>query len=304
MKKILFVNSAEKKCGVYQYGARLKHIICNSENMHVDYIEVSNGNEFLAHNFTGIDTVLFNYIDVGPGGPFDWLSNEVVLTLKNKSIKSGRIVHTPHSCVCFDFLIDQEPFALNGIPRPLYTFEPPVPITNEITTIGSFGFQGTRKGFEDIINITNNQYNNAIINFNITNNYYGDQTGAYRDDYISHLRTISLKPGIQLNITTDFLDDNQLLLFLCKNDINLFCYKDNHSTSSVIDYAITANKPIGITNDNSFKHIYTDEINVNKYTIEQIINFCNKNNYVSNFKKIWSKDNLIKKIEQILLALN
>jgi hypothetical protein len=304
MKTLLFVNSKEEKCGVYQYGIRLGKIISKSKNILVKYIEVSNYKEFLTYDFSNIDFILFNYIDVGAGGPFDWLTYDTSSIFKNThNIKLGTIKHTPHSSAYFDFIIDQDPSTTNGIPRPLYEFDEPAIIQNNFITIGSFGFQGERKGFDDIVHIVNQQYDNAIINLNITNNYYGDANAINRDFQINRLKTINLKPGIKLNITSDFLNNNQILNFLHKNDINLFLYKENYSLSSVIDYAITANKPIGITNDNSFKHIYTNKIDVNKNSINKIIEFCNNNSYVTNLKINWSNNKLIEIFEQIINKL-
>jgi len=301
MNRVLFVNSKEKKCGVYQYGIRLGSIICNSKKLNVEYIEVSSYEELLTKDFTNVTVVVFNYIDVGQGGPFDWLTYETSADLKNtKNIKICTIKHTPHSSAHFDFIIDQNPAVPNGIPRPLYEFiEPPVQ-QNDLITIGSFGFQGNRKGFDDIVNKVNQQLDSAIINLNITNNYYGDSDATLRDYQINQLKSITLKPGIQLNITTDFLSNEQILLFLHKNDINMFMYKENYSLSSVIDYAITANKPIGVTNDDSLKHVYNEKIDANAVPIKDIIEFCNTNNYVSKFKDDWSKDKLIEKFEAIV----
>ena len=59
------------------------------------------------------------------------------------------------------------------------------------------------------------------------------------------------------------------------------------SISSVIDYALSINKPIGISSSSMFKNIYTDEICLEKVSIQHCID-----NYPSNLENNKKKSRL------------
>jgi len=167
--------------------------------------------------------------------------------------------------------------------------EPNIPI------IGSFGFGFTRKGFHKIINIVNEQYNNAIIKLLIP------EADTMRNDINIETYCINLKPGIKVLIYKDFIENTDILHFLHSNTINLFMYDsyDNAGLSSVIDYALSVKKPIGISDANWFRHIYSDDICVYKYPIDRIIQsgFSYYKQYLDDF----SNKKLIQKIDSIIM---
>ena len=300
---LLFVNNNQPQCGVYQYGLRLGKILQKSKNINVTYVKVSNNDEFSKINLDNFQIIIFNYIESGSDGPYYWVNNQLFDSIKQKNpnIKISTILHTfiPNH-INFDFIIDQDPNGINGIPRPLFDYDLIDTEKNQRPTIGSFGFQGARKGFEQIVNVTNDQFDDAVINLNITNNYFGDRDSYLTNNQINNIRSISLKPNVNLNLSSNFLSNKDTVNFLRKNDINMFLYRNSNDISSVIDYAIYANRPIAITNERCFRHIYNENIDIDKRSITSIIDFCNNENYIQKLKDSWSEINLLDKFEKIV----
>ena len=70
-------------------------------------------------------------------------------------------------------------------------------------------------------------------------------------------------------IHTDFVSEHDLLMFLASNTMNLFLYDklSVKGVSSTIDYALSARRPIGISDSHYFQHIYHDDICLEKNSI-------------------------------------
>jgi hypothetical protein len=65
------------------------------------------------------------------------------------------------------------------------------------------------------------------------------------------------RPGIRLEITQEFWDDEGLLRFLSENTINAFLYDDapGRGISSCTDYALAAGRPIAMSRTSMFRHL-------------------------------------------------
>lgn len=304
MKKIIIVNHSVQSCGVYQYGKRLADILVKSTNIHYTYHEINTLEEYNHICITSTkDAILYNYhVSTLP-----WLNEN---TMQRKVPNIG-IHHENGVPTMFDHLIniDAED-TINSICRPLLTYIPnnnnahnnidnnidnniENNVDNNIPIIGSFGFGFNNKGFDKIIAFVNHQFDEAIIRLNITTAHFTD----YNDQTLSMCNRIPRKEGIKLIITHDFMDDQQLLRWLNSNTINIFLYDTMYGRgcASTIDYALSVNKPIGISDSYMFRHIYSDAICVYKTPIRDIIQ--NGLSYLEQYKVKWSHDNLIKKME-------
>ena len=100
---------------------------------------------------------------------------------------------------------------------------------------------------EDIVNMVNDQFDEAVINLLITSAHYGDVNNTERDRIIANIKQIELKSGIQLNIHKEFMNefnkdeiDKIPKLKLEKNEIK--CILDNNvknktlTIEQVMDY--------------------------------------------------------------------
>lgn len=299
--KIYFINSKQPNCGVYQYGIRVWSCLKNS-NLDVEYFEIENKQEFLNLNFSNVSLIFINYI-YAENGPFSWYDEQIINHIRNNiKIKTVAIRHTNMDISNFDYVVDQNPNL--GFPRPLYPFnlsknKP----KNDVLNIGSFGFANIYKGFDDVVKLVNSQLDNAKINLHITNAHYGDINGTVQQNIIDQLRQINLKPGIELNITTNFINNDELLNFTFNNDIVLFGYRFGDFPSSVPDYPISTNTPIGVTNVGMFQHLYDENIDIHKKSIKDILQYNIDNKYVENLREKWSQENFIKKFKLALTKI-
>lgn len=311
---ILFLNHKVEACGVYQYGLRVSNILKKSNKNTYIYSGIDNYDSYVnclsKHNH---DIIIYNY----HLATMPWLnSNNIQKTVKNVVI--------PHETPCdfFDYIfsIDPDEIEINNIyniPRPIYenvedlfsTYKikdnlienfinynegPDVPI------FGSFGFGFQNKGFDKIIDVINQNYTNAIVKLVITLAHF-DPNNNDNYNIINNLCKLkNVNPNIKLLICNNFFTNEEILLFLHSNTANIFLYDElvGRGISSVIDYAISVNKPFVISDSQMFRHIYSDSICVYKTNIKDaIIN--------SKYKSLdliykYSNQNLIDKIETII----
>lgn len=295
---IIFINHTIQNCGVYQYGKRLAKILLQSTKYNFVYYEIDSVEQYQAICEKSPEVIIYNYHPA----TLPWLTD---LTMQ-KRVPNVGIFHESSINVKFDYIIDIDPSAINtktlvSIPRPLISRTIPKLSLPEIVTIGSFGFGFHNKGWDKIVKLVNEQYDRAIIKFNIPFAHFAGGDALMMANQIKNLCMINnVKPGIELIITHKFMDDEELLLFLASNTINIFMYDSmpGRGCSSVIDYALSVDRPIGISDSDMFRHIYSDEICLYKRSIADIIE--NGNKYLDRFRLMWSDDHLIHIIEDFL----
>ena len=298
--KILFLNHKEKNCGVYQYGYRVYNIIKKS-NIHTYlYYEIENEDEYIKSiQKENPDGIIYNYHPWMMG----WLNVENMSKFTN--IKHYKLCHEDLNDIRFDYFIndiyDRGNLAYYT-PRPIFETNFPYE-NNDIPIIGSFGFgYSDCKGFERLCRMVNDQFDEAIIKLNITYSFACDLNGEKARSIADRCRNSITKEKIKLEIDHEFKNDEELLKFLSQNSLNAFLYSelDSRGFSSVIDYAISVNRPIAITKSNMFRHIYDIEpsICVENNSLKEIIE--NGSKLLNIYKKSWSNHNLIKSYDDMI----
>jgi len=184
------------------------------------------------------------------------------------------------------------------VPRPLFKTNYEV-LPNDTLTVGSFGFGFWHKGFDKIVDYMNNNYDRAVINLHIPNAHFGDISGNETRAVADKCREINRRKNLTLNITHNFLTDEETLLFLSKNDVNMFYYgyNANDGIASVIDYALSVNRPIAIQNTPYLRHVYKPEIDWSLNSVEDIVKLGTTP--LEDFYTRWSNDNFIKEFHSI-----
>jgi hypothetical protein len=191
----------------------------------------------------------------------------------------------------------------NGIPRPLFYNVPKDLSTSkfsnfinynkgpDVPIFGSFGFGSLNKGFGRMIQLINNQYNNAIIKLVIPLGHYVDKSQLVNT--INHCFSVPRKPGVELLISNDFFENDEILFFLQSNTMNVFMYDrmQGRGISSTIDYALSVDVPIAISNSYMFRNIYNDCICADIHSLEQI---RQQLPYLNQFKEKYSQDSVLK----------
>lgn len=260
---VLIINHKVKECGVYQYGKRVAEVLKKSKNHNFIHLELDS-HEDLDHEIEKYSPnfIIYNWT----GGTMPWVTPETVQKLREGGIKQFLIVHnTWNYSKFFDGYLHQHPYWKDvdninfAIPRPLPFFnKKETNKSSDAIRIGSFGFGLVNKYFDEVCRIVNEQFDDRVeIRLHLTSGAF-----AGSNQNISHVKQICYnnitKPNINLNITTDFISDDELLGFLSENDLNIFFYQDYpdyNGISSVIDYALAVEKPIAINKSSMYSHI-------------------------------------------------
>jgi len=179
-----------------------------------------------------------------------------------------------------------------------------LPLTpNPVVTIGSFGFvAASGKGFERIARQVQSEFDEAVLNLNLSYARFGDEDGVRARIVADEIRQIIVKPGIRLNITHHHLDEKGLLTFLAANDINVFFYdyQERRGLSSATDWALAVKRPVAITKSNMFRHLFTcfPSICIEDHSIEEILK--NGVSTVEHLCEEWGPENLVWDYERIM----
>lgn len=307
---VLFINHPEKQCGVHQFGENVFAAIRHSAEYTFIYCECNSGEEL--KNFIRVNSpvaVIYNYY----GSTMPWLNTTITRKIELPHIG---IIHevtqervNKANKTLFDFYIAPDPTVLltnpivfkTGRLIPAFTdtiHSPSVP------TFGSFGFGTKGKGYTKIIEVVQQEFDEAIIRFNIPFATFGDADGQGAKTYAEVCRKLIYKQGIQLKITHDFLSQDEVLAFLSQNTINCFFYEENkkRGISSVIDLALAVNKPVAITKSYMFRNVThtSPSICIEDTTLKTIIK--NGTDPLQQYKKEWTAENLCWDYERITKA--
>ena len=309
--EILFLNSKVKNCGVYQYGLRLFDILKKTQNYNYDYYEIESLEEYKNIITDSVKIIIYNYhISTMP-----WLNMYTI----EKNVKNISISHESDFSF-FDLNLDINPNGINPLPRPIYenvdkmlsnyissteTIKEFINYSEkDIPIFGSFGFGFINKGFDKIISKVNEQYDKAIIKFVIPDAFFDPNKEYTVNNMVNICKNISVKEGIKIMFNNEFFTTDDLLYFLRSNTMNIFMYDQMYGRgiSSVIDYALSVKKPLGISNSYMFRHIYSDQICLYKTSIKECIN--NSVNYCSSFLEKYSHKNTIETFKNIIETFN
>lgn len=307
MDTIIFVNHNVVNCGVYQYGKRVFDISKKSQKYNFEYVEVTcfeNLFEFIKDKNPKM--IFYNYLP----STMPWFNDSIFNQIKSLGIKQGNIVH---NCKYgnFDFYLHQDPYYKNdennfAILRPLFEYLPNDNLKkNDKIQIGTFGFGGQHKFVPEICRLVSEEFVNQQIklNLHVTEGFYsGNIFEEVKNECLNNLNN----ENIDLNITNNFLTNEDLLNFLHQNDLNIFFYENYpfyNGISSSIDYALSVRKPIAICKSNMFSHIMdvTPSICVEDTDLVDII--ANGFSPLQEKYNSWSHKNFIDNMEMIVEKL-
>ena len=126
--------------------------------------------------------------------------------------------------------------------------------------------------------------------------YFGDRSGVETRKIADDCMRINRH--VDLTIDHTFLSTDDTLRFLAGNDINVFLYhSSNQGLSSALDYALSVKRPIAITNDSMFKHIYLPQIDVGNRSLLEIKNSGTE--HLKDFYDKWNPDNFHLEMDSI-----
>src|SRR3989338_6056802 len=333
-KKILFVSHKKAQCGVYEFGKNITDVLQNSKRYQFIRVECSSFVELqtaitehspaaiiynyhpsvmpwlATHAGAGVHRNNIAYIPIPQVGIIHEITQHVAdtaINYKKKFLLGGR---SRFINSLFDFYITADPtLALKNpivyktgrlIPRYRNNF----PISSK-PIIGSFGFGTPKKGFERIVQLVQQEFDEAVIRFNIPAADFGDKGGVNARVIAEKCKAFIFKSGIQLIVTHDFLDHSAMLDFLAKNTLNVFLYenKNNRGLSSAIDNAMAVQRPIAVSDGVMFRHVLDvkPSVCIAKNNLKTII----QNGFAPLQKHYdeWNAENLLWEYERMLSSV-
>lgn len=269
MKRILFVNHANRRCGVYLHGAYVFSIVKKVTTFSFDYAEVDSV-ELLDQKIDSCkpDIILYNYHE----STLPFIDSNFFKRYR-RCLHIG-LMHKLNQQEAdalqdgfFDYYIMGDPTLIERNPRvfkigqiiPSYENKKPLP---KIPTIGSFGFGTFSKGYENLITLVKNEFDQAVIRLNIIPSSYCDQDNLekFKEEQFAKLSGTK----IDLQISSHFFDEPQLLDFLADNTINVFLYPtsskvvtDSNGISSAVNKALAVKRPIAVSESPMFRHLHS-----------------------------------------------
>lgn len=334
MKTVLFVTHKKAQCGIYEFGQNIFNVLKNSGLYKFVKVECSSLNDLtLEIDKHSPSLIIYNYHP----SVLPWVATKVAPRLYRNNIISIPIhqigiIHEITQNIAdtatiyrrkylpgtriklsnslFDFYIAPDPTLLlrnskvykTGRLIPEYQNNFPLPA---IPTIGSFGFGTPKKGFEKIVTIVQQEFDEAIIRFNIPSADFADKEGINAKLIADKCRSLLTKPKITLNITHDFLTDNEVLDFLAQNTINVFLYEDtgNRGVSSAIDNALAVKRPVAISDSTMFRHLFDviPSISISNNSLPTIIG--NTFAPLQKHYNEWNAENLLWEYERIVSSI-
>ncbi|TDQ31974.1 methyltransferase domain-containing protein [Phyllobacterium brassicacearum] len=260
----LFVTHRGQRCGVWQFGSRLHEALAADGRIEWYYVECADFQEFqTAAVATKPDVILANFHP----STMPWAAEG----LRADGAVSFSVFHEASRASIaalqnrpFDILLCPDPTLIANdpgilaVPRFMPTPVKQLPPVPSVFTVGSFGFGTPGKGFEKLCALVNAQCNDARIRINIPPHDYPTIVSPEEiTKIVDACRAAVTRPGIELDITHNFLDEPGLLDFLATNSINAFLYDDapGRGISSCTDYALAAGRPIAVTRTSMFRHL-------------------------------------------------
>jgi SAM-dependent methyltransferase len=306
-KRVLLISHKEHQCGVYQYGRSIADALVNSKAISFLYTECSESDEYysIVEKFNP-SAIIYNYHP----STLPWLTKKVLRKIKVPHID---IIHEVTQEVAdaaddsfFDYHIAPDPTLLNKNPLVFKTGRLVLGYKNQyelpkIPIIGSFGFGTAGKGFQKLISRIQDEFDQAIIRLHIPFAAFGDSDGRSAHSIAAQCKELIVKPGIELQLSHEFLSQNQLLDFLAQNSLNAFFYDEikGRGISSVIDFALAVQRPIAITNSSMFRHIISTSPTICVEESSLIIILQNGAEPLSRYRLDWNEANLTWDYERI-----
>lgn len=257
MKKGIFFNSVRAQCSIYESGLMCYNALKASSKYTLDYTE----DRFIPDN--SYDFALFNeHITVN-----NWMNEENLGGFNGVKfgivLEVGKLLSNlmPLTKRCFDKYMIIDPTIkdhnnIYGFPRPIESVELEQYVDSNVPVVGSFGFATPGKVWRETVVLTNHYFNEAIVRINIPFADYVPNCKREIDSIKTELESIQVKPGINLEFTSNYMEKEELIKWCAKNTLNYFpYYRDQDGLAAVTDQAISSGRPLLVTQNTTFRHI-------------------------------------------------
>lgn len=297
----LFLNPVEAQCSIHESGRMVYDCLKLSEKYDLDYVELSEKHREVSAEY---DFYAFNYHHMTMG----WLDTQSVrqlpglkLTFVLETLRNNPFVLC--SSDAFDVYCALDP-TMNVADKRVYAFPRPLepaPVLPpyqelEIPVIGSFGFATQGKGFELVVDAVNREFERAKIRINIPQGTYADARYA---DHLIKLCQKTAKEGIEVVVTRDYMNKDELIQWCGQNTLNCFLYNRNMpGLSATTDQAISSGRPLAVSTNETFRHIHTS---VKPYPMRSLKDsIALSRSEVLRLQEEWKPQNFALRFEKVL----
>jgi hypothetical protein len=310
INKILFINHGiSHSCGVNAQGRRHFYCLSKSEKFDFIYCEPQSFRELkdISDKINPL-CIIYNYMPI----VLPWV-NEEIHSLNTKHVC---VVHniTPHllannqyqygnlfnNYITLDSSLNVDNKLIFKTDRPLYELDAPQSSLekNTIIKIGTFGFPFVHKGFHKLVEVVNAEFDNAVINLHMSDSHFcNNETSRI----LSLCAKAATKPNIKINYTHHYRSEIDMVKYLNKNHINALLYDniEGAGVSAAIDYLISAQRPILISNSQQFRNFHHRVCVFPRRTLRSIVE--NYDQEVNNIKNIYmDRNKILKQTEEII----
>lgn len=303
--KGLFLNTKKANCSIHESGKMCYDCLKLSDKYSLDYQEIHEGAREISSDY---DFFIFNYHQVTMG----WLDTSYIKTLPGikftivlEVLPDDPFVMCPkghfNGYIVLDPTLRMNYGNVYSFPRPLEKFDLTFDqISPEIPTIGTFGFATKGKGFEKVIDAVNREFDKAKIRINIPKSDYV-ATNDFQL-YVKKLKEYPTKNDVEIEITHEYYEKEELIKWCGENTINVFLYSRNiPGLSATTDQAIASGKPVAVSTDVTFRHIHQYLTPYPFQTIKDSIK--NSTDKIRLIKKEWAPKKFAERFESIIKYL-
>lgn len=300
--KGIFYNSQSAICSIYESGKMVYEALSKSDRYQLDYTEDNNFRNDYDFFVVNQHVTVNNWITPSMAQSFKGIKFCVVTEVNHNGNPIGNIPGY------FDYYIVLDPTIIDtdnvfGFPRPIEQSEISEYVDRGFPIVGSFGFATSGKDWHKIVEYVQQEFDDALIRINIPHATYvqnnEDQINIIRE----RCKQVISKPGIKLELTSDYMDKEALIRWCSENTLNCFMYNRSDSQptglAAVTDQAISSRRPLLTTRDKTFRHILQyikpfpeigfREAIANNDSIEQMYNDWSQTNFHNKFFNILTR---------------
>jgi len=306
-ERILFANYAVANCGVHQYGKRLFDALSASTRFDFAYAGIDSlaslDSAMAERSFAALivnyhpQTLPFIQVDMPRryGPPCVGVMHEMTQAEADRMPRCFFQYYTMGDPT----LRESDYVFATGRIVPAYHNRHPLPA---LPTIGSFGFSVGSKGYQRLVDVVQEEFDQALIRINVPPNGIIDPQGILARQQMDACRARLWKPGVRLEVSHRFLTDDQLIEFLAGNSLNAFLYDylAEAGISSTPDHALTARRPIAVTRSVMFRHLHGlhPAVTIEDTSLQDIIR--NGTGPFEHLLEQWSPESIRARYESIL----
>jgi len=287
--RVLFVTQTlgdKAACGIGLIGNLIGNTLITHQEYEFQVLYTDGWSDVMAaYNSWQPSAIIYNY---APGST-PWMNqphprSEITVPqvrIMHDMYQSLADSYNPHNHYGWQYILADDPSVI-GNDHVFITNRLLPPTTTHVYEDGDkpiIGFQGfgpPHKGIARLAHKVQEEFDEAILRLHIPFGYYVDFVNNYDtpNARVQEVKSIITKPGIELQVSHELMETDEVVDWLAHNTINCYFYDylDGAGIASSPDYALAARRPIALAHSHQFRNFWnTPEIFIENKTIKEII---------------------------------